>query len=323
MFLLSSEGLYMQLVRRAGRTNAETTGLWYGLLGVLGFSLTLPATRVAVAYLDPSVVGLGRALVAAALAAALLAITRQRLPTRAQLGSLAIVASGVILGFPFLSAWALRHVPASHGAIVIGLLPLATALAAAVRVGERPSWQFWLASLAGSAAVIGFAVATGAGGLHAADLALLGAVAAGAVGYAEGGRLARTLGGWQVICWALLLAAPFISIPVGLALWRHGADAPPVAWLSFMYVALISQLLAFFAWYRGLALGGVARVSQVQLLQPFLTLLASALLLHEQITSATLLVALVVLLSVALGRRAPVARPPLKALYNEERSPGG
>ncbi|HJZ45539.1 MAG TPA: DMT family transporter [Roseiflexaceae bacterium] len=299
------------------RPHAETAGLWYGLLGVLGFSLTLPATRVAVAYLDPSVVGLGRALVAAVLAALLLAITRQRRPTRAELGSLAIVAGGVILGFPFLSAWALRQVPAAHGAIVIGLLPLATALVAAVRVGERPSWQFWLASLAGSAAVIGFAIATGADGLHAADLALLAAVAAGAVGYAEGGRLARTLGGWQVICWALLLAAPFVSIPVGVALWRHGADAPLSAWLAFVYVAVISQLLAFFAWYRGLALGGVARVSQIQLLQPFLTLLASALLLHEQITPAMLLIALLVLLSVALGRRAAVARPSVKAVYNK------
>jgi drug/metabolite transporter (DMT)-like permease len=306
----------MHATTQAGRTNAETTGLWYGLLGVLGFSLTLPATRVAVAYLDPSVVGLGRALVAAALAAALLAITRQRRPARSELGSLAIVAGGVILGFPFLSAWALRQVPAGHGAIVIGLLPLATALVAAVRVGERPSWQFWLASLAGSAAVVAFAVAAGAGGLHAADLALLGAVAAGALGYAEGGRLARTLGGWQVICWALLLAAPFVSIPVGVALWRHGADAPPAAWLGFAYVAVISQLLAFFAWYRGLALGGVARVSQIQLLQPFLTLLASALLLREQVTPATLLVALVVLLAVALGRRAVVARPRVESVYN-------
>jgi drug/metabolite transporter (DMT)-like permease len=222
---------------------------------------------------------------------------------------LAIVGSGVILGFPFLSAWALRQVPAAHGAIVIGLLPLATAFAAAVRVGERPSWQFWLASVAGSMIVIVFALVSGGGGLQLADLALLGAVAAGALGYAEGGRLARTLGGWQVISWALVLAAPCISIPVGIALWQHGAAAPPSAWLAFSYVAIISQFLGFFAWYRGLALGGVARVSQIQLIQPFLTLVASALLLHEQVTLATVLVALMVMLTVALGRRAAVARP--------------
>ncbi|MFN8505593.1 DMT family transporter [Kouleothrix sp.] len=290
------------------RMPAETAGLWYGLLGVLSFSLTLPATRVAVAYLDPSVVGLGRALVAALVAAALLAATRQRWPTRAEWRSLAIVACGVVLGFPFLSAWALRSVPAAHGAIVIGLLPLATALVATLRGGERPSRLFWLASLAGSAAVVSFALASGAGGLTPADLALLGAVAAGAVGYAEGGRLARSLGGWQVICWALILAAPFISLPVGLALWQHGAAAPPLAWLCFAYVALVSQLLGFFAWYHGLALGGVARVSQLQLLQPFFTLAASALLLGEHVTPATLAVALVVMAAVALGRRAPVRR---------------
>jgi drug/metabolite transporter (DMT)-like permease len=299
----------MHITNQAGRANAETAGLWYGLLGVLGFSLTLPATRVAVAFLDPTVVGLGRALVAALLAAVLLAATRQRRPSREELGRLAIVAGGVILGFPLLSAWALRQVPSAHGAIVIGLLPLATALAAAIRVGERPSWQFWLAGLVGSAAVIGFAATTGAGSMQAADLALLGAVAAGALGYAEGGRLARTLGGWQVISWALVLAAPFISIPVALAVWQHGLAAPPSAWLSFGYVAVVSQFLAFFAWYRGLALGGVARVSQLQLLQPFLTLVASALLLHEQVTLATMLVALVVVLAVAVGRKAPIARP--------------
>ena len=290
------------------RMPAETAGLWYGLLGVLSFSLTLPATRVAVGWLDPTVVGLGRALLAAAVGGALLLLTRQRRPTRAEVRSLAIVAAGVIFGFPLLSAWALRQVPASHGAIVIGLLPLATALVATLRGGERPSRMFWIAGIAGSVAVVGFAASGSAGGLEMADLALLGAVAAGAVGYAEGGRLARTLGGWQVICWALVLAAPLVCIPVGLALWQHGASAPPVAWLCFLYVALVSQLLGFFAWYHGLALGGVARVSQLQLLQPFFTLVVSALLLHEQITPATIIVALVVMAAVAVGRRAPVRR---------------
>src|SRR5689334_22224270 len=161
---------------QSNHRHAETAGLRYGLVGVLGFSLTLPATRVAVAYLDPSVVGLGRALVAALLAALLLAATRQRRPTRAELRGLAVVIAGVIFGFPFLSAWALRQVPSAHGAIVIGLLPLATACVATLRGGERPSWQFWLAGLAGSAAVIGFSIYGDAGGLQAADLALLAAV---------------------------------------------------------------------------------------------------------------------------------------------------
>jgi len=299
----------MQQELQHQRSHAEAAGFWYGLLGIASFSLTLPATRVAVAYLDPTVVGLGRALVAALLAALLLAATRQRWPTRVEVRGLAIVIAGVIFGFPFLSAWALRQVPSAHGAIVIGVLPLATACVATIRGGERPSWLFWLAGLIGSAAVIGFALSSGAGGPHAADLALLGAVIAGAFGYAEGARLARTLGSWQVISWALVLAAPLLSIPVGLAIWQHGVAAPPAAWLGFIYVAVVSQLLGFFAWYRGLALGGVARVSQLQLLQPFLTLIAAALLLHEQITPGTIAVALVVVAAVAIGRRAPVARP--------------
>jgi drug/metabolite transporter (DMT)-like permease len=286
---------------------------------VLGFSLTVPATRVAVAYLDPTVVGLGRALVAALLAAALLAATRQRRPSRTQIGSLLIVAGGVILGFPFLSAWALRRVPAAHGAIMIGLLPLATAFVAAVRVGERPSSRFWCASLIGSAAVIGFAIYNGAGNLHPADIALLGAVLAGAVGYAEGGRLARTLGGWQVISWALVLAAPAICVPVAIAAWRHGLSAPAAAWAGFGYVAIISQFLAFFAWYRGLALGGVARVSQLQLLQPFLTLVASAFLLGERLSLVTILVAFIVVAAVAVGRAAAV-RPAAAAGPSPSRS---
>nr|AIA15553.1 EamA-like transporter family [uncultured bacterium] len=297
----------MRLRDRLRQLEPETLGIGYGFVGVLSFSLTFPATRVAVAALDPTVVGLGRALVAAVLAAIFLVATRQPLPTRAQIGSLLVVASGVILGFPWLSAWALGRVPAAHGAIVIGLLPLATALGAALRVGERPSPRFWLASLVGSGAVVGFAIYSGDGSLHAADLALLGAVVAAAVGYTEGARLTRTLGGIQVISWALVLAAPIIAVPVLIAIWRHGLAAPATAWAGFSYVAIVSQFLGFIAWYRGLALGGVARVSQIQLLQPFMTLVASAFLLGEPITGAMIVAALVVMVTVAVGRRAAIA----------------
>jgi drug/metabolite transporter (DMT)-like permease len=295
--------------RKTWPVDQELIGLGYGFLGVLGFSLTLPATRVAVTYLDPTVVGLGRALVAAVLAAALLWLTGQRRPSRAQFGGLAIVAAGVILGFPFLSAWALRRVPAAHGAIVLGLMPLATSFAAMLRAGERPSRGFWAASAVGSLVVVGFAASMGAGQLQMADLALLGGVAAAALGYAEGGRLAREMGGWQVICWALVLAAPVLALPVAVVALQTGLAAPPVAWLGFGYVAVISQLLAFFAWYRGLAMGGIARVGQVQLLQPFLTIVASALLLGEPLTALMLGAALAVVVSVAVGRRAAVSRP--------------
>ena len=156
-----------------------------------------------------------------------------------------------------------------------------------------------------------------------ADLALLGAVIAGAFGYAEGARLAHTLGSWQVISWALVAAAPLLSIPVGLAIWQHGIDAPPAAWLGFIYVAVVSQLLGFFAWYRGLALGGIARVSQLQLIQPFLTLIAAALLLHERVTPGTIAVALVVVAAVAVGRGAPVARRALSATETEPNRAAG
>jgi len=286
----------------------ESLGLILGLLGVIGFSLTLPATRMAVAYLDPVLVGLGRSVAAGMLAAALLGYTRQPLPSRAQAKSLMVVASGVIVGFPLFSAWAMQRLPAVHGAIVVAILPLFTAIAGAIRLHERPAPGFWLASVTGSSAVLVFAVWSGAGRLQAADIALLIAAMAAAVGYAEGGRLAKQMGGWQVICWALVLAAPFLLLPVALAVQRHGATAPISAWVGFGYVSLISQLLAFFLWYGGLALGGVVRVSQVQLLQPFLTIAASAVLLGERITPVMLAFALVVVAAIAIGRRMPVAQ---------------
>lgn len=278
----------------------------YGFLGVLGFSLTLPATRLAVAYLDPLFIGLGRVEIAAVLAVVLLAITRPRVPSRLQWRRLVIVSLGVVLGFPLLSSWAMARLPASHGAIVLGILPLATALVSALRNGERPTWGFWLASAAGSAVVVGFAALQGAGSLQLEDVGLLGAVLAAAFGYAEGGRLAGELGGWQVICWALVLAAPFLALPLLVVLLAHNPTASFSAWLGFGYVSVVSQLLAFFAWYRGLALGGVARVSQLQLLQPFLTILAAALLLGEPLTPLSILAALLVVSTIALGRLAGV-----------------
>lgn len=287
----------------------ESLGLILGLLGVIGFSLTLPATRMAVAYLDPVLVGLGRSVAAGVLAAALLGYTRQPLPSRAQARSLMVVASGVIVGFPLFSAWAMQRLPAAHAAIVVAILPLFTAIAGAIRLRERPTPGFWLASVSGSATVLAFAVWSGAGSLQAADIALLIAAMAAAVGYVEGGHLAKRMGGWQVICWALVLAAPLLLLPVALAIQRHGVAAPISAWLGFGYVSLISQLLAFFLWYGGLALGGVVRVSQVQLLQPFLTIAASAVLLGERVTPVMLGFALVVVAAVAIGRRMPVAQP--------------
>ena len=271
---------------------------------MLGFSFTLPATRVAVAELDAVVVGLGRAIVAAALAAALLAWRRERLPARADLMRLLVVGLGVVIGFPLFSALALRDLPAAHATVIVGLLPAATAVGAVLRAGERPGRGFWAAALLGLAAVLVFAAAQGAGGVAQADLYVLAAVALCALGYAEGGALARTYGGWQVICWALVLTAPVLVPVVAVAAARSGLHAGTDAWLGFAYVALISMFLAFFAWYRGLALGGVARIGQVQLAQPVLTLVWSALILAEEVSAATVLAALAVVACVIATQRA-------------------
>ncbi len=284
----------------------ENKGMWLGVAGVAIFSLTLPFTRMAVAELDPVLVALGRAVVAAVASAVLLWWLAAPPPTRKQWGPLAVTSLGVVVGFPVLSSIAMRYVPASHGAVVIGVLPLATALFGALRFGERPSTGFWIAAVAGSGIVIGFALWQGGGQLHPADFALFGAVIAAAMGYAEGARLSRSMGGQQVISWALVLSMP-ILLPITVALAMHyGLSASPRAWLGFGYISLFSMFIGFFFWYKGLALGGIARVGQVQLLQPFLTLAGAALLLGEAFDMETLLFAFAVLTVVALGRRMPV-----------------
>ncbi|MEO1374346.1 MAG: DMT family transporter [Cyanobacteria bacterium J06635_10] len=290
------------------KTNSETLGLVYGFIGVLCFSGTLPATRIAVTNLDPTFVGLGRAIVAAAFATVLLRFTRQPIPHRRHWKSLGIVVGGVIIGFPLLSTWAMQQLPASHGAIVTGILPLFTAILATLNGQEKPSIGFWMASVIGSMTIVTFALIEGNGSIKFADMVLIMAVITVAFGYAEGGKLAKTLGGWQVICWALVFSVPILIIPVALVVLKNGIAASPYAWLGFSYVSIISMFLGFFAWYRGLAMGGIARVSQVQLLQPFLSILFSAFFLREQITLLMMFTALIVVMSVAIGRRQPIKR---------------
>lgn len=294
----------------AKRSQAAAFGL--GLLATLFFSGTLPLTRIAVGSLNPMAVTLVRIVIASVLAALVLLVTRQKLPPRAYWPSLLVIALGNALGFPLLTALAMEYVPASHGAVVLGLLPLFTAGMAALRVGERPSARFWLSALAGSTVTVLFALRDGAGQFHLADLALLGAVLSASIAYAEGGRLARTLGGWQTISWALVLAAPLMLGPVIWQLRQYDLVAPLPAWLAVFYLGGISQFGAFFAWYGGLARGGIARVGLVQLLQPFLTVIVSALMLGEDITWATVAAALAVAVAVFFGRRAPVQRMPAR-----------
>ncbi|WJF91681.1 DMT family transporter [Paraburkholderia bonniea] len=292
----------------------ESQGMFLGLIGVMIFSLTLPMTRIVVMEFHPLLNGLGRALVAALPAAALLAWRRERWPTWPQIKSLAVISLGVIIAYPVFSAWAMKTVPASHGAVVNGLQPLCVALYAAWLSHERPSRGFWLSAIAGSAIVVGFALYSGDGTLRAGDLLMLVAVGIGALGYAEGARLARQIGGWQVICWALVLSAPFLLLPVGWLGWQHHLQHPqPVAlktWLAFGYVTLFSQFIGFFAWYAGLAMGGIARVGQVQLLQIFFTMAFSALFFGESVASSTWLFAAAVVMTVVLGRKTSIRVAP-------------
>jgi drug/metabolite transporter (DMT)-like permease len=252
-----------------------------GLLGVLAFSFTLPATRVAVEELDPTFVGIGREALAAVLAGAILIAARAPLPTRPQLVRLAIVASGVTIGWPIFTAFALRGLTSAHSAVIVGVLAFAATQGAGVSTG---------------------------------DVQILIAVALAAIGYAEGGALSRELGGWRVICWAVFLSAP-LTVPIGAVAAATGdIHAGTDAWLGFAYVTAISALLGFFPWYAGLARGGVAKIGQIQLLQPLLTLAWSALLLGEQIGAATLVASIAVLASVVATQRTRVARssrPPL------------
>jgi drug/metabolite transporter (DMT)-like permease len=280
-------------------------GIWWGLLGILAFSFTVPFTRVAVGGLSPLLIGAGRAVIAAALAAIALTATRQHPPSRTQWVRLAVVAAGVVAGFPLLTSFALTTAPAGHSAVVIGLLPAATAVAVVLRTRERPAVSFWVFAGLGAAAAIMFAALQngGLGALHWSDLLLFGAVLAAAVGYAEGGLLARELGAWQTVSWALIVASPVMIALTLVAVSTEPPTATPVEWLAFGYLAVVSMFLGFFAWYRGLAIGPMAQVSQVQLAQPVITILWAGLLLREQIGVPTVLGGLAVIACAALAVR--------------------
>ena len=292
------------LVQSSSRN--EKMGLLYGFIGVCSFSLTLPVTKAVISDLSPLTAGLGRALIAAILACLVLLIKRVPLPTWQQTKRLFLVAGGVVVGFPFFSSVALEHVPANHGAVIIALLPLATAGAGAFFAGERPTRTYWISSIIACLTIIAYAISSGLGALQWADLSLLGAVISAAIGYAVGGQLSKTMGGWQVISWSLVFAFPFLVVPIAGPLIAELKQATWTTWLGFGYICVISQFLGFFAWYHGLALGGVARVSQTQYLQPFLSILAAWLLLSEAVPLGAIAAAVIVVIAVAKGKSAPV-----------------
>jgi drug/metabolite transporter (DMT)-like permease len=285
------------------RLDSSTQGWINGFIGVLIFSGSLPATRLAVMEFNPVFLTMIRATLAAALGLCLLRLFKEKRPSRAQWLPLAIVALGVVIGFPLLTALALQYVTSAHSIVFIGLLPLATAVFGVLRGGERPHPVFWLFSILGSLLVMGYAVAQGLSAAPVGDVLMLLAVLACGLGYAEGAKLSRTLGGWQVICWALVVSLPVVA-PLSLILAPatfSGISLP--AWLSLGYVALFSMLIGFVFWYRGLAQGGIAAVGQLQLLQPFFGLALAAGLLHEQVSLGMVLVTVAVIGCVAGAKR--------------------
>ncbi|KOY00913.1 DMT family transporter [Pseudomonas nunensis] len=281
----------------------STRGWINGLIGVVIFSGSLPATRVAVLEFDPVFLTVARATIAGILALCLLWLFKEKRPARHQLVPLIVVALGVVVGFPLLTALALQYVTSAHSIVFIGLLPLATAVFGVLRGGERPKPAFWLFSILGSLLVIGFAVSQGLTASPTGDLLMLLAVVVCGLGYAEGAKLSRTLGGWQVICWALLVALPVMAALTWYRLPSSFSTVSTPAWLSLAYVSLFSMLIGFVFWYRGLAQGGIAAVGQLQLLQPFFGLALAATLLHEQVSLGMLGVTIAVILCVAGARK--------------------
>ena len=298
----------------ATRSADETRGLWLGLLGVTIFAMTLPMTRLAVGpaadpQLPPAFVTAGRAAFAGLLSVLYLRFTGAPALQRRHLGALALSALGTVVGFPLFLSLALRHVDAMHAAVVTGLMPLATAVAAALHFRQRPSAGFWACAVLGCVMVLAFAAHQGQGRLSAADGLLLLAVLSTAVGYVSGARVASELPAEQVICWVLVISLPF-TLPVMLWVWPE-QPVRASAWGGFVYVTLFSMWLGFFAWYRGLTLGGAVRVSQVQLVQPFLALLFAVPVLGEKLELTTVLFSLAVIAVVFIGKKMPVNAPSL------------
>ncbi|MEL6372445.1 MAG: DMT family transporter [Pseudomonadota bacterium] len=304
-------------------------GYLLGFIGVAIFGLTLPATRLAVVELDPVFIALGRSVLAGVIAVAVLVLSKAPRPRGADWPKLAAIAGGIVFGFPLFATLAMQTATAAHGGVVLAVLPLATAVASVMVAGERPSLPFWLAAIAGTLAVLAYVAFANGGGdagvvtsardgvgsvgagaflrIEAADLLLLAAVLSAALGYALGGSLSRTMGGWQVICWALVVSLPLLVLTLSLmGLWRIPSGVSMGAWSGFFYVAIGSQFLGFFFWNKGLALGGIAKVGQVQLLQTFVTLFAAWLLLGEAIGALEIGFALLVAVIVAMGARARV-----------------
>jgi drug/metabolite transporter (DMT)-like permease len=302
----------------ASPSSRERLGLLLGFVGMAIFGGTLPATRIAVSAIDPIALTSLRTVIAGFCSLALLLVLRRPLPSRALWPQLVIAMLCVAVLFPLLMSMGMQTVDASHGGVVLGILPIATALVAVTITHERPRPLFWIASVAGAALVIAFALRQGGGALSSGDLLLFAAVAVSAVGYAFSGRLTAQMPGWEVISWVLVIALP-VSIPAAaLTMPADITHIAPKPWLALLYVALFSQWIGFFAWNAGMAMGGIARVSQIQLLQPFVTFALAAAFNGETITLQILLFASAVVATVAISTRTRRQVMPAPAKQQQE-----
>lgn len=288
--------------------NKETKGMLIGFIGILIFSLTLPVTKIAVLSFDPYFIAFGRATLAAVVALAYLIYKKEPMPTRADFTKFVVIALGVVFGFPIFTTVAMTEGSSSHGAVILGMMPLATTVIGVIRFKERPSLGFWLVSLLGAALVVMYALLKSSGSFTYVDVLLvLGGICA-CVGYVEGGELSRKMNPRSVISWALVISLPINLVVSYVTFEPQYIHAGPIAWTSFIYLSLFSMYIGFFFWYEGLAVGGIARVSQVQLTQPFCTLIAASVLLGDSLTIMNLVFAFLVIATVILGKKMLVKR---------------
>ena len=281
----------------------ETKGMLIGFIGVAIFSLTLPFTRIAVQEMSPFYISFGRGVLAGVCGALLLLVTKSPLPTRSQFKKLLVTAFGVVYGFPIFTSLAMQTLPSAHSGIVLGILPLAMSAMGALRFRERPSFAYWITAVCGTLLVLVYSMIDGGGSLAFGDVWLLLAIVTAAIGYSEGGKLAQEMGATKVISWAVAMTLP-VNIPAAYFFANTALiDLSASVFISFLYTGLFSAFIGFFFWYRGIAMGGVARVGQVQLLQPFLTLIGAYFLLGEPITLLNVVFAIAVLVVVLIGRK--------------------
>ena len=288
--------------------NKETKGMLIGFIGILVFSLTLPVSKITVQSFNPYFIAFGRASLAGLVALSYLLYKQVPLPSKTDLFKFAVIALGVVFGFPIFTTLAMKEGSSSHGAVILGMMPLATTVIGVIRFKERPSIGFWLVSILGAALVMMYALLKSSGSFTYVDILLvLGGICA-CVGYVEGGELSRKMNPRTVISWALVISLPINIVATYFTFSSSYWGADVVAWTSFVYLSIFPMYLGFFFWYEGLAIGGIARVSQVQLIQPFCTLLASSFFLDDRITLMNMVFAFLVVSTVILSKRMLVKR---------------